>query len=256
MRENMRKLVGERVAGRTVTTGDWLLRRSPLHGVHQELGAQFVSGAGWYVPQAYTSSEDEVTAVQKRAGLADLSSLGKVSVRGDAARELLAAFYAFEATASGHALQLCLKDDIDRSLSGSYLAGLTADEFLVITPPGNDEEATCYLDQRVRAGGLFVSVVNQTAGLAGLLVAGPECREVLSKLCELPFGPRDFPNRRVAPTSLARVRVIVVRNDLTSLPAFELYFERPYAEYLWTSVLDAGREFGLLPFGWGARDLL
>jgi heterotetrameric sarcosine oxidase gamma subunit len=252
----MRKLAGEGAAGRTVTTGDRLLRESPLYVVHQELGAQFVSMAGWYVPWVYTSPQDEIAVVQKGVGLADLSQLGKVSVRGDAARGLLAAFYALEATAPGQASQVSVRDEIDRPLSGSHLAGLTADEFLVITPPGNDEEATCYLDQHLRAGDLFVSVVNQTAGLAGLLVAGPDSREVLSKLCELPFGPGDFPNQRVAQTGLARVRIIVVRNDLAGLPAFELYFERPYAEYLWTSVLEAGREFGLLPFGWRARELL
>jgi glycine cleavage system aminomethyltransferase T len=56
----------------------------------------------------------------------------------------------------------------------------------------------------------------------------------------------------VAQGSLAKAHAIFVRNDVEALPAFELYVERPYGEYVWMCVMDAGREFGIVPFGWGA----
>ena len=79
---------------------------------------------------------------------------------------------------------------------------------------------------------------------------------MLRKLCALPLDPRDFPNLRVAQSSLAKVHCILVRRDLGGLPGFDLYVERPYGDYVWRSVIDAGQEFGMVPFGWGAKGLL
>jgi hypothetical protein len=49
-----------------------------------------------------------------------------------------------------------------------------------------------------------------------------------------------------------RTRPLQDRYDVEALPAFELYVERPYGEYVWMCVMDAGREFGITPVGWGA----
>jgi len=59
----------------------------------------------------------------------------------------------------------------------------------------------------------------------------------------------------VAQTGVAQVHTTLLRHDLGDVPAFELYFERPYAEYVWNSLIDAGGEYGIVPFGWGARGL-
>lgn len=231
-------------------------RLSPLHATHQTLGAQFVSIDGWQVPQAYTSPEGETAGGQERVGVADLSPCGKLTVRGEAARELLADVFGLAPSAPGLVSPMAAPTETGQPVRGVSVARLTPDEFLIITPPGEDQEAAQAIEERRVAGGLFVSVVNQTPGLAGLLVVGPRGRDVLSKLCALPLSPDDFPNRRVAQSSLAKVRAILVRNDVGGLPAFELYFERPYAEYVWTSLVDAGGEFGVTPFGWKARALL
>jgi sarcosine oxidase subunit alpha len=250
------KLVKEKDFQKGIVAGGRSSRSSPLHATHQVLGAQFVSQAGWQVPQTYTSPEDEVTTIRERVGLADVSSLGKLVVKGNAAPGLLAGVFDVTPAAPGHVSQTVLQEKFGPPLGSSYIARLAPDEFLIITSPGDEDNAARHIERKRAARNLFVTVVNQTSGLAALAVAGPHSQEMLGKLCALPLSPRDFPNQRVAQSSLAMVHTIIVRNDLGNLAAFELYVERPYAEYVWTSLMDAGQEFGIIPFGCGVTELL
>ena len=211
---------------------------------------------GWQVPQVYNSPESEAGAVRERVGLADLSACGKLIVRGDAARDLLADGFGLAPPAPGLVSPAFAPSGTGPPAHGIHAAGLTSDEFLAITPPGEDEDAAQALEERRVDRRLFVSVVNQTSGLAGLLVAGPQARAMLRKLSALPLSADDFGDRRVAQGSLAKVHVIIMRIDFGPLPTFELYVERPYAEYVWASLMDAGEEFGITPFGWEAKALL
>jgi aminomethyltransferase len=230
------------------------LRLSPLHATHLALGARFVSQSGWEVPHAYASPEEEARAVRERVGVADVSSLGKLLVRGDAkaSMRLLGDAFGVGPIELGCIAQNAAEDGTDSFGGLQYLARLTADEFLVVTSPGAEAAVARQIEAGREAEGFFLTVVDQTSGLAGLSVVGPQGREVLSKLWALPLDARDFPDRRVSQSSLAKVHTVIVRNDLDELPAFELYFERPYAEYVWNSIRDAGDEFGLLPVGWAA----
>jgi sarcosine oxidase subunit alpha len=250
------KLVKEKDFEKGIVAGGRPSRLSPLHATHQVLGAQFVSQAAWQVPKTYTSPEDELSTIRQRVGLADVSSLGKLVVKGNAAPGLLAGVFDVTPATPGHMAPVILQEQFGPSLGNSYIARLAPDEFLIITPPGDEDNTARHIERKRAARHLFVTVINQTSGLAGLAVAGPHSREMLGKLCALPLSPRDFPNHRVAQSSLAMVHTIIVRNDLGNLAAFELYVERPYAKYVWTSLMDAGHEFGIIPFGCKAKELL
>jgi heterotetrameric sarcosine oxidase gamma subunit len=224
------------------------VRLSPLHAIHRGLGAQFEYQAGWQIPKAYTSLPVEAAVLRERVGVVDVSAVSKLLVKGDEAQGLLTTMFDTVPAEPGLVSEMNAQD------GRGYIARLTADEFLVITSPGTEGDTA----QRLRTNqeSHFVTVVDQTSGLAGLLVAGPNSRELLSKLCGLSFAPADFPDRRMAQTSLAKVHALIVHADRGDLPAFELYFERPYGVYVWEAVLDAGAEFGIAPCGWEATSSL
>lgn len=227
------------------------IRKSPLDSKHSVLRATFADEAGWRMPQVYTSLEAEAEAVRERIGVADVSAAGKVIVKGEAAADLVAGALGVAPEMPGDVAAMATDAGEDGDI-----ARLARDEFLVVTPAGAEERVAQHLEEQRIARELFVSVINQTSGLAGLIVAGPRCRDLLSKLCALPLDAASFADQHVAQSSVAKVHTIIVRNDLGAVPAFELYFERPYGEYVWESIVNAGQEFGITPFGQQTRALL
>jgi aminomethyltransferase len=236
--------------------GEAPLRLSPVHYAAQRLGAEFTNRAGWRVAWSYTSIEEEAAAAKERAGLADVSALGKLLVRGAGAQELLAERREGRPAAQADTGWAALSDDSGSFPPGGYLVRLAPDELFAVCRPGAEGELAARVEEAQRLARRFVTVVDQTSGLAGLLLSGPGSRVVLSKLCALSFHPGTFPDHHAVQSGCAAIRATIVRNDLGGVPAFEVYFERPYAEYVWGCATDAGQECGLAPTGWGALELL
>src|ERR1700730_1669304 len=57
-------------------------RQTPLHAIHERLGATMTSFAGWQMPLRYASETAEHHAVRRAAGLFDLSHMGEIVVAG------------------------------------------------------------------------------------------------------------------------------------------------------------------------------
>jgi glycine cleavage system aminomethyltransferase T len=95
-----------------------------------------------------------------------------------------------------------------------------------------------------------------TSVYANLFLAGPQSRAVLGKLTSLNVSDARLANLSCAQASLAHVHSIVLREDIGSLPAFHVLFSREYGESVWESIVHAGHEFHLQPFGLGALALL
>ena len=62
--------------------------RTPLFDEHQAMGAAFTDFGGWEMPVRYGSDLDEHHAVRNSAGLFDISHMGEIRIKGEAA-ELL-----------------------------------------------------------------------------------------------------------------------------------------------------------------------
>ena len=89
-----------------------------------------------------------------------------------------------------------------------------------------------------------------------LLLAGPRSREVLNKLTSLNLSDTSMENLTCAQASLAHVHATVLRKDFTRIPAYQLLVSREYGESVWESVMHAGHEFNIVPFGLEAQRTL
>jgi glycine cleavage system aminomethyltransferase T len=95
-----------------------------------------------------------------------------------------------------------------------------------------------------------------TSVYAGLFLAGPHSKAVLGKLTSLNVSDAALPSLSCAQAGLAHVHCVVLREDIGSIPGFHLLISREYAESVWETIVRAGREFHLQPFGLGALGLL
>jgi heterotetrameric sarcosine oxidase gamma subunit len=219
------------------------IQRSPISA----RGRSVVERAGWQIAEAYSTAEAEAAAVRTSAGLADLSALGKVLIQGAALPALQAAFGGVPGQTGEVA-----------AVEGGLLACLAPDEWYLTAPVGGEAQALERLQGAISAAGAFAHATDVTHAYAALLLAGPRSREVLPKLCGLDFHPAAFPNWAVRQSSVARLRAIIIRDDLAGggLPAYQLHVGRSEADYLWGVLLDAAAEFDALPVGAAALSLI
>ena len=204
-------------------------------------GATMVERAGWRIAEKYSLPEAEAAAARKSVGLADLSAAGKVLIQG---REAPAALQAAFGAAPGRVGEVA-------AVKGGLLACLAFEDWYLTAPIGGEARALEAVNQAISAAGVFAHATDLTHANAALLLAGPNSRDVLPKICGLDFHPSVFPNRTAAQSSVARVHTIIIRDDLQggSLPAYQLHISRSEAAYLWEALADAASEFGGQPIG-------
>ena len=194
----------------------------------------------------YTNTEDEGRVLQKSIGLADISSLGKITLKGSHAGAIISASLGESPTKVGVVIDIKPKQIL--------VAQQTPDEFLILTPPDAEKEITTALEVEITSQDTFVSLTDQTSGLVGFSIVGLENIEVMRKLCALPLNSKDFSDLHVAQSSFAKVHATIIRHDRSAAPAFELFADRSYGAYLWDAILDAGKEFDIQPVGWEALE--
>jgi len=135
---------------------------------------------------------------------------------------------------------------VSGSSKGTHIIWLGPDEWLVVTRPGAEEKIK---------KALFSAIANQHTAITDLTesrtvisITGNNAREVLMKGCSVDLHPRVFGPGQCAETLLAQAHVILhqtVAHKTSGIPTYEIYVYRSFAEYLWTWLEDAGREFGV-----------
>ena len=218
------------------------IKLTPLHSIAQRLGATFTEQRGWRIPEVYTTLEDEIAAARKGLALADETPNGKLLLEGDRAESVL--MNAFDLDT--------LK--INEGRDGIYR--LRNDLFFISTPPGREVSAQKKLTAASAASEQFVTVTEVTHGRSEIRVIGPDSQQLLSKVCGLDFHPTAFPNETAKQSSLAKTAQLIIRRDIGELPAFSIIGAQSLGPYVWDTVMEAGREFGLVAIGLSALDLL
>ena len=113
-------------------------RLSPIQERHQALNGQFVRQAGWLVTEVYTTPEEEIAVLRECVGLGDISARGKLTLKGAKADGIITARFGTIPTNRG--------DVIVVKSSHLLVARLTADEFWIFTPPGEEKETALSLE--------------------------------------------------------------------------------------------------------------
>ena len=211
------------------------IKLTPLHSIAQRLGATFTEQRGWRIPEVYTTLEDEIAAARKGLALADETPNGKLLVEGDRAESVL--MNAFDLDT------LKINEGRDR------IYRLRGDLFFVSTPPGRKVSARKKLATASAASEQFVTVTDITHGRAEIRGIGPISQELLSKVCGLDFHSSAFPNETAKQSSLAKTTQLIIRRDIGELPAFSIIGTQSLGPYVWDTMMEAGREFGLVPIG-------
>jgi aminomethyltransferase len=228
------------------------LLRTPLHATHLRLGARMMPFSGWDMPVQYAGILAEHAAVRSRAGLFDISHMGRVYVHGPEALAYLQNVTVNDVAAlDEHEAQYSLLCREDGTTLDDILVYRLPAHFLVVVNAGNRERDLAFLQEHLRPG---VTLTDDTLNTAMLAVQGPQARAIVQTLTQEDLATLGRYHIRLG--DVANIDAMLARTGYTGEDGLEIIVAANRAEEVWNAVLDAGRNLALQPAGLGARDTL
>jgi aminomethyltransferase len=232
--------------------GDDLLK-TPLHDWHQGHKGRLVEFGGWSMPVQYSTIIEEHNAVRQRVGLFDISHMGRLKFEGPGALAWL------EKVTTNHVAKLA-PGQIQYSLVLTETGGILDDILVYRRPDGL--AVVCNASNRLKVvaqfekyrGGFDARLIDQTFETAMIAVQGPAALATTQRHFDEPLT--DVRYYRCVVGTFLGVPALASRTGYTGEDGFELILPKEHAVEAWEALLDAGRVFGILPVGLGARDTL
>jgi aminomethyltransferase len=225
------------------------LRRTPFHALASAMGAQMGPvGGGFLNVHSYGDVAAEHLNTRARVGLQDLSTMGKIDVKGPDAEALVNHLIVNDAArmAPGQAryASVCAPD-------GGIMDDLTvfrlgAEHFLIVSGSRNRLKIRDWV--ALHAADRRAYVTDITAAVAFPTIQGPNARALLQGLIE----DADLTNlKRWTFTygHLDGTRVMISRTGVTGELGFELFVPADEAAGVWNALFQAGGAHGLRPYG-------
>jgi len=207
------------------------------------------------MPIQYTGVLDEYHTVRSKAGLFDVSHMGRLVVTGAGAGRFLQTL----TTNDVHALSV---GQAQYSMVCNERGGIKDDVFVYRT--GEADYLLCVnASNRVKILDWILGhhrtsdhcrIEDRSAALAQIAIQGPLSREILLDLGAQEIG--ELKLHRTCQSMIAGLSCFVARTGYTGELGYELNVSAENAGTVWDRLLEAGRARGLKPAGLGARDLL
>ncbi|HIG13694.1 MAG TPA: hypothetical protein EYQ32_04435 [Gammaproteobacteria bacterium] len=245
------------------------VRYSPLHEWAVDLGAEFLEVGLWYRSRYFpkagedmaAASEREVLATRRSVGVCDVSTLGKIDIQGPDAGEFLNLLYSngFKTLQVGKARYgLMLREDGILYDDGTA-SRLTTDRYLMTTTTHNAAGVLAHMEfyHQCVWPGLDVQFCSVTEQWAGLAVAGPRSRELLSRVLPQILLDNDaFPYMAAGEFIFQGMPLRLFRISFSGELGYEINVPAGYARAFADYLMEVGEAFGITPYGSEALDVM
>lgn len=237
-------------------------RYSAIHASHVTRGAKFEVVGQWMRPWYFPKgSEDlhaavnrECLATRNSVGMMDASTLGKIDIRGPDAREFLNRVYsnAWSQLAPGKCRYGLMLDENGMVMDDGVTACLDDQHFMMTTTTGGAARVMSWLERWLQTEwpDLKVYLTSVTDHWSTCAVVGPKSRAVLEKLCsDIDLSPEAFKFMDCRFGTVAGLPARVFRISFSGELAYEVNVDASYGHYMWESLMQAGAEFDITPYG-------
>jgi sarcosine oxidase subunit alpha len=242
------------------------LRRTPMHAWHGAAGAEFIHVGAWLRPEYYRARGldrdeailDEAINVRQRVGLIDVGTLGKIRVCGPDAVAFLERMYTgrFAKQPTGKIRYGVACDETGVIIEDGVIVRLAEDQFYLTTTSSGAAAFFREMQRWALIWRLDVELIDSTGQLGAMNVAGPQCRELLAPLTDIDLSADAFPYVASRQGRVANVPATVLRVGFVGELGYEIHVPAAHALHVWESLMEAGRSFGIRPFGVEAQRLL
>ncbi len=223
-----------------------------------------VNFGGWDMPVEYPGSGGLVAehkAVRSSVGVFDVSHMGDIRVStGRSAGGALAAVQHITMNdasrlAIGQAQYSAMLYPAGTFVDDVIVHRLGQDDFLLVINAGTREKDIGWVRENTK--GFDCNIEELSDAYTQLAIQGPGAVEVLQKLTDANLGA--IKNYWFTHGTVCGLQnTLIARTGYTGEDGFEIYVPSDVAtsEMVWNKVLEAGREFGIVPCGLGCRNTL
>jgi aminomethyltransferase len=239
-----------------------VVRKTALNAAHRELGAKMVDFNGWDMPVEYPASVGggiiaEHMAVRTGVGIFDVSHMGDIRLAGPDAIAAVQHISMNDASrlAIGQAQYSALLYPQGTFVDDVIVHRLGEDEYLLVINAGTREKDFNWVRDNTRH--FNCKVENLSDDFTQIAIQGPKGVDLLSKLTDADLRSVKF--YWVTRGSVCGLNnILIARTGYTAEDGFEIYVpsDEQTSVRVWKEVLAAGREFGAIACGLGARNTL
>jgi aminomethyltransferase len=240
------------------------LRKTPLNALHKRLGAKMVNFGGWDMPVEYPCSGNlmcEHRAVRNGVGMFDVSHMGDIRIHG--AKKPGGALATVQHLTMNDASKLAIGQAQYSAMlypNGTFVDDvivhrLGEDDYLLVINAGTREKDISWVRENTK--GMDCVVEDLSDAYTQLAIQGPRAAEVLQKLTDAKL--ETIKNYWFTHGTVCGLpNTLIARTGYTGEDGFEIYVPSDVAtsERVWNTVMDAGKEFGIVACGLGARNTL
>jgi len=257
------------IVGREVGKHSKPTRKSPMHSWHEKNNAVFVDAGVWLRPRYYKRGEENLFEASKRearnvrtnVGVCDVTTLGKIDIKGPDAAELLNRVYtnAWLKLPVGKARYGVMLREDGIVMDDGTTTRISENHYHMTTTTAQAANVLSHLEYYLQLvwPELNVNVVSTTEQWAGAAIAGPKSREVLKKL----FPKSDVSNEGLPfmgymEADLFGVKAKIFRISFSGELAYEVNVESDNGNFMWEKIIEIGKDFDLQPYGTEALSTL
>ncbi len=231
------------------------LKRTPLYGLHCDRNARMMAFGGWDMPVQYEGITAEHQSVRQRAGMFDISHMGKFRLQGKALRQALQPLVPSDLNKlkPGQAKytvflnpQAGIVDDLIFYYQGTDEVGQEQGTLIVNAATTDKDKA--WLLEHLTAQDLNLEDISGNKVL--IAVQGPQAIAILQTLT--PTDLDSIRNYRHQSGTLLDYPAWFARTGYTGEDGFEVMMDPQGGQNLWNRLI----ELNVTPCGLGARDTL
>ncbi|QDZ12764.1 FAD-dependent oxidoreductase [Devosia ginsengisoli] len=241
-------------------------RHTPMHAEHVADRAKLTPTGNWWRPLYYQGKGSiaetiarEVNLVRNGVGMLDVSTLGKLAIRGPDAAIFLDRIYtmAHAKQPVGRVRYCLMLNDMGSIIDDGVAYRVSETEFYVTATTGAVARVFSQMLFLNAQWGMRVDIQNVTSAFAAINVTGPRARHVLEALGgDIDLSAEAFPYLHGRVGMIGGYPAHVMRIGFTGELSYELHVPQSYGLALWRRLKEVGDVHGLEPYGLEASRIL
>ena len=227
---------------------DAALHRTPLHELHESLGAKMVPFAGFRMPVQFPSGiMAEHLHTRARAGLFDVSHMGQIRIEGSEAAAALETLVVGDIVGlNAGRMRYTLFTNDRGGIRDDLMVTNAGDHLFLVVNASRKAEDIAHLRRHLNGRAKVMPLPDR----ALLALQGPAAAQVLARLAPEVTGMAFMSGRAM---TIEQLPCFVTRSGYTGEDGFEISLPVHAAERLARRLLS---EVEVMPVGLGARDSL